>query len=171
MIAVVFAAFDVEILPSTYVFTDFTLGNFTSEAPSKTTSVLLFAVFSFSKSAAVRAAVSAAKFVVNVASALVRFVTSAAKLVVKVASAFVRLDTSAAKLLVKTRSAAALIAASLFNPVVPAVVLASTYVLTAFCVGNNTSLVPKAVAVDLFAAFSFRPNAVVVAVSFASTSA
>ena len=122
-------------------------------------------------SAAVLAAASAVKFVVNVASAAVLAAASAVKLEVKVASALVRFDTSVAKLFVNTTSAAALIAASLFKPAVPAVVLASTYVFTAFCVGNNTSLVPKEVAVDLFAEFSFNPNAVVVAVSFASTSA
>ena len=34
------------------------------------------------------------------------------------------------------------------------VILESTYVFTAFCVGNKTSLVPNAVVVDLFAEFS-----------------
>ena len=36
---------------------------------------------------------------------------------------------------------------------------ASTYVLTAFCVGNNTSLVPSVVIIDLFAVFSFKSSA------------
>ena len=45
------------------------------------------------------------------------------------------------------------------------VILESTYVLTAFCVGNKTSLVPKAVAVDLFAVFSLVPSAVVARVT------
>ncbi len=48
---------------------------------------------------------------------------------------------------------------------------ASTYVFTAFCVGNNWSLVPKVVVVDLFAEFSFNANALLFAISFASTSA
>ena len=121
-------------------------------------------------SAAALVAASVAKLVVKVASAAVLDAASAAKLVVNVASAAVLDAASAAKLFVKTRSAAALIAASLFNPIVPFVALASTYVLTAFCVGNNTSLVPKAVAVDLFAEFSFVANATAVAASFASTS-
>ena len=99
---------------------------------------------------------SAAKFVVNTASALVRLVTSVAKFVVRVASAFVRFVTSVAKFVVKVASAAALIAASLAMAAVAAVALASTYVLTAFCVGYNTSLVPKAVAVDLLARSSFK---------------
>jgi hypothetical protein len=32
----------------------------------------------------------------------------------------------------------------------------STYVLTAFCVGNKTSLVPSVVVADLFAVFYFK---------------
>ena len=32
---------------------------------------------------------------------------------------------------------------------------ASTYVLTAFCVGNKTSLIPSVVVADLLAVFSF----------------
>ena len=36
---------------------------------------------------------------------------------------------------------------------------ASTYVLTAFCVGNKTSLTPSVVVADLFAAFSLRSSA------------
>ena len=35
-------------------------------------------------------------------------------------------------------------------------VAASTYILTAFCVGNKTSLVPSVVVADLFAVFSFK---------------
>ena len=35
-------------------------------------------------------------------------------------------------------------------------IAASTYVLTAFCVGNKTSLVPSAVVTDLLAVFSFK---------------
>jgi len=121
-------------------------------------------------SAAVLAAASAVKLVVKVASAAVLDAASAAKLVVNVASAAVLDAASAAKLFVKTRSAAALIAASLLSPIVPADALASTYVFTAFCVGNKTSLVPKDVAVDLFNVFSFVDKATNVAASFASTS-
>ena len=44
--------------------------------------------------------------------------------------------------------------------------VASTYVLTAFCVGNNVVLEPNA-AFDLFEASSFNPNAVVVAAASA----
>ena len=40
----------------------------------------------------------------------------------------------------------------------------STYDLTAFCVGNKTSLVPKVVVVDLLATSSFKFKAVCVAV-------
>ena len=39
---------------------------------------------------------------------------------------------------------------------------ASTYVLTAFWVGNKTSLVPSVVIIDLLAAFSFKLSAVCV---------
>ena len=112
-------------------------------------------------SAAVLVAASAAKLLVNVASAFVRFVTSAAKLVVNVASALVRFDTSVAKLFVKTTSAAARIAASLVNAFDALTVPASTYVFTAFCVGYNTSLVPRVVFVDLFTTFSFNKSAFV----------
>ena len=65
-------------------------------------------------------------FDVKVASAADLAATSAAKLVIMDASPFVRLDTSVAKLFVNKISAAALIAASLFSPVVPADVIAST---------------------------------------------
>ena len=41
-----------------------------------------------------------------------------------------------------------------------ALICASTYVLTAFCVGNNTSLVPKVVIFDLFTEFSLAFKAV-----------
>ena len=61
----------------------------------------------------------------------------------------------------------------MFNAVVvalfDAVTLPSTYVFTAFCVGNKTSLVPKPVAVDLLAVFSFVNNAAVVVVAFVVT--
>ena len=129
-------------LASTYVLTAFCVGYNTSLVP-RAVAVDLLLRFSFNKSAFVRFVTSAAKFVVKVASALVRFVTSAAKFVVKVASA------------------AALMAASLDTAAVAAVALASTYVFTAFCVGYNTSLVPKAVAVDLLLRFSFNKSALV----------
>ena len=45
----------------------------------------------------------------------------------------------------------------------------STYVFTAFCVGNKTSLVPNAVTADLFAVFSLVANAAVVAVALEVT--
>ena len=48
-------------------------------------------------------------------------------------------------------------------------ILPSTYILTAFCVGNNISLEPNVVVVDLFAASSFNTNAAVVAVAFEVT--
>ena len=41
---------------------------------------------------------------------------------------------------------------------------ASTYVLTAFCVGNRTSLIPSVVAADLLAIFSLRSSAACVSV-------
>ena len=41
---------------------------------------------------------------------------------------------------------------------------ASTYVLTAFCVGNKTSLVPSVVTIDLLALFSFKSSAACVSV-------
>jgi hypothetical protein len=49
------------------------------------------------------------------------------------------------------------------------VILVSTYVFTAFCVGNKTSLVPNVVVVDLFAVFSLVANADVVVAAFAVT--
>ena len=48
-------------------------------------------------------------------------------------------------------------------------IFVSTYVFTAFCVGNNTLLVPKDVVVDLFPASSFKAKAAVVAVAFEVT--
>ena len=39
---------------------------------------------------------------------------------------------------------------------------ASTYVLTAFCVGNKTSLVPSVVVTDLLTVFSFKSSAICV---------
>ena len=61
------------------------------------TSVLLLAISSFSKSAAVLLFISVAKLVVNVASAAVLAVVSAVKLVAIVVSAVVALVTSLAK--------------------------------------------------------------------------
>ena len=46
--------------------------------------------------------------------------------------------------------------------VVTVAIFPSTYVFTAFCVGNNTSLVPKVTVVDLLAVFSFKANEAVV---------
>ena len=43
-------------------------------------------------------------------------------------------------------------------------IAASTYVLTAFCVGNKISLVPSVVVADLLAAFSFVSKAACVSV-------
>ncbi len=51
------------------------------------------------------------------------------------------------------------------------VIFVSTYVFTAFWVGNKTSLVPKVVVADLFAVSSFNAKALLVAISLASTSA
>ncbi len=52
-----------------------------------------------------------------------------------------------------------------------AAIFVSTYVFTAFWVGNKTSLVPKVVVADLLAVFSFKAKAELEAVSLASTSA
>ena len=59
-----------------------------------------------------------------------------------------------------------IIFASVIEPSAIAVVAtaASTYVLTAFCVGNKTSLVPSDVVTDLLAVFSFKSSAVCVSV-------
>ncbi len=56
--------------------------------------------------------------------------------------------------------------ASVIEPSARAVVAiaASTYVLTAFCVGNKTSLVPSVVVADLLVLFSFRSKAACVTV-------
>ncbi len=49
------------------------------------------------------------------------------------------------------------VVASASTIVAPAIAV-STYVFTAFWVGNKTSLVPKLVIVDLLTAFSFNPK-------------
>ena len=94
----------VDVLASTYVFTDFTLGYFVSDAPSVVTLVLLLAKSSFNKSALVLLVTSVAKLVDKVASATVLALVSAVKLPAITFSAVVALTISAVKLLVKIAS-------------------------------------------------------------------
>ena len=76
-------------------------------------------------------------------------VASEDRLVVSVPSASAALAVSVARLVLSVLSALVRLVISVARAFEPDVVLASTYVFTAFCVGYNSSLAPRVMDVDL----------------------